>query len=158
MYRGEEMEYLDLNGNHCELSFEKNKFQFESKHVLVICQYREDWVLTRHNERGLEFPGGKVEADESLQDTAKREVYEETGAQVIQLEWFAEYIVYTKKPFCKTVFIGIADRVDNISLMETQGIVLLETLEINSSFSFLMKDDGMRKIIEKVKQLGKWND
>ncbi|ANU25829.1 NUDIX domain-containing protein [Planococcus versutus] len=151
------MKYLDLNGDHCELSFEKNAFPFESKHVLVICRYHKDWVLTRHNERGLEFPGGKVEADEKLQDAAKREVYEETGVVVSQLEWFAEYLVYTQNPFCKTVFIGIADRVDNISLMETQGIVLREKIEVNSDFSFLMKDDGMRKIIEKVKQLEKWN-
>lgn len=152
------MHYQDLNGYPCELSFEKKIFPFESRHVLVICRYQGKWVLTRHNERGLEFPGGKVEAGESLQEAAKREVYEETGAHAKELEWFAEYVVYSEKPFCKTVFIGTVDRVDPIPLLETRGIVLLKELELGDRFSFLMKDAGMRKIIEKVKQLGKWDD
>ncbi|MGH2319557.1 RNA deprotection pyrophosphohydrolase [Planococcus sp. SE5232] len=152
------MHYQDLNGYPCELSFEKKTFPFESRHVLVICRYQGKWLLTRHNKRGLEFPGGKVEAGESLQEAAKREVYEETGAHVKELEWFAEYVVYSEKPFCKTVYIGTVDSVDPIPLLETQGIFLLKELELGDGFSFLMKDAGMRKIIEKVKQLGKWDD
>lgn len=152
------MQYLDLNGYACELSFEKNFFPIKSRHILVISQYKGEWILTKHSKRGLEFPGGKVEAGESLLDAARREVYEETGAHVKELEWFAEYMVYSAKPFCKTVFIGVADKVDHIQLLETEGIVLLGELELNKDFSFLMKDAGMIKIIEKVKQLGKWND
>lgn len=152
------MQYQDLNGYLCELSFENNSFPLESRHVLVICRYNGKWVLTRHNERGLEFPGGKVEAGESLQEAAKREVYEETGAHLKELEWFAEYVVYSEKPFCKTVFAGAVERVDKIPLLETEGIVLREELELDGKFSFLMKDAGMMKIIEKVKQLGKWDD
>ncbi|EGA90679.1 nucleoside triphosphatase ytkD [Planococcus donghaensis MPA1U2] len=152
------MQYQDLNGYSCELSFEKNRFSIESKHVLVICCYKGDWVLTRHNKRGLEFPGGKVESGESLQEAAKREVYEETGARVKGLEWFAEYVVFTEQPFCKTVFIGKVDQIDTIPLLETTGIILLKDLKLTDEFSFLMKDNGMATIIEKVKQLGQWND
>ena len=54
------MQYQDLNGYLCELSFERNTFSLKSRHVLVICRYQGEWVLTQHNERGLEFPGGKV--------------------------------------------------------------------------------------------------
>lgn len=152
------MQYQDLNGYPCELSFEKNSFSLESRHVLVICQYNGKWVLTRHSARGLEFPGGKVEAGESLLGAAKREVYEETGAHVKELEWFAEYVVNSPKPFCKTVFAGAVEKVDKIPLLETEGIVLMEKLELGDEFSFLMKDAGMRTILEKVKQLGKWDD
>ena len=152
------MQYQDLNGYTCELSFEKNSFAIKSRHILVISQYKGKWILTRHSKRGLEFPGGKVEAGESLEDAARREVYEETGAHVRELEWFAEYVVYSSKPFCKTVFVGVVDKVDRIPLLETEGIVLVKELELNNEFSFLTKDDGMRKILEKVKQLGKWDD
>ncbi|ALS79168.1 RNA deprotection pyrophosphohydrolase [Planococcus kocurii] len=152
------MHYRDLNGYLCELSFEKNSFSIESRHVLVICSDNGKWVLTKHNERGLEFPGGKVEVGESLQEAAKREVYEETGAHIKNLDWFAEYVVYSEKPFCKTVFVAEVEGIDRISLLETEGIVLLKELKTTSHFSFLMKDEGMSKIIEKVKQLEKWND
>lgn len=152
------MKYIDLNGIECELSFKKGSFPAPCRHVLVICKFGNQWVLTKHRQRGLEFPGGKAEPGESLQQAAIREVYEETGAVLAELEWFAEYRVNTDQPFCKTVFIGKAQRLEEIRLMETDGIVLTGELEPDNSYSFLMKDDGMKAIIEKVEHLGKWND
>lgn len=152
------MKYIDLNGIECELSFQKGSFPQPCSHVLVICKFDGQWVLTKHKERGLEFPGGKAEHGESLQQAAIREIYEETGVVLADLDWFAEYRVDTERPFCKTVFVGKALRVEEIDLMETDGIVLAEKLEPDDSFSFLMKDDGMQEIMKKVEHLGKWND
>ena len=152
------MEYVDLNGYRCKLSFEPGHFPIPSKHVLVICRIDGKWLLTEHPQRGLEFPGGKVEREERLADAAVREVYEETGAVVTQLEWFAEYMVHSPKPFCKTVFTGNVEKVEEIEWLETRGIRLVECLALDESYSFLMKDDGMKEIVKKVKQLGKRND
>ncbi|MDN7246075.1 NUDIX domain-containing protein [Planococcus shenhongbingii] len=152
------MEYIDLNGNLCKLSFEPGIFSVESRHVLVICKYSGKWVLTKHKTRGLEFPGGKVEPRESLAQAAVREVYEETGAVIGKLEWLAEYMVFSDQPFCKTVFIAETERLEAIALMETEGIVLSEQLLLDDSYSFLMKDKGMKEIIKKVMQHGKWDD
>lgn len=152
------MEYTDLNGYRCELSFQPGKFPVISRHVLVIAKFQGSWLLTDHSVRGLEFPGGKVEAGESLNAAAKREVYEETGAVLEKLEWFAEYMVYADKPFCKTVFLGTVSRLEKIELMETAGAVLAEDLALDERFSFLMRDSGMKEILEKVKLSGKWNN
>lgn len=152
------MRYIDLNGLECRLSFERGTFSIPSRHVLVIAKYNGQWLLTKHKQRGLEFPGGKQEPGESLQGAAAREVYEETGAVVGSLRWFAEYQVSAEKPFCKTVFIGEIDHLEKVEEMETEGLVLLDRLDLDERFSFLMKDAGMKEIIKKVEQLGKWND
>lgn len=152
------MKYKDLVGYECQLSFEKDAFMVESRHVLVITKYKGKWLLTEHRERGLEFPGGKVEAGESLIEAAKREVYEETGGICDQLDWFAEYHVQSSSPFSKTVFIARISKIVDITLMETKGAILMDRLELDQSYSFLMRDEGMKEIIKQVKLDGKWSD
>ncbi len=47
----------------------------------IITQYNEQWVMCKHRERDTwEAPGGRREKNEMILDTAKRELYEETGA------------------------------------------------------------------------------
>ena len=58
--------FQDLNGIQVELSFEKGIFPIKAMHVLVIAKYEEKWLLTKHPIRGIEFPGGKVEENETL--------------------------------------------------------------------------------------------
>lgn len=152
------MEYTDLKGYRCRLSFEPGELGIESRHVLVIAKWNGKWLLTKHRNRGLEFPGGKAESKESLMEAAKREVYEETGGQIIKMEWFAEYVVQCEPPFCKTVFTAEVSAIENIDLMETEGAVLLDILEPDSTYSFLMRDEGMKEIMERVIQDGKWQD
>ncbi|CAM5613392.1 Putative 8-oxo-dGTP diphosphatase YtkD [Lysinibacillus sphaericus] len=46
-------------------------------------------LCTIHKRRGVEVPGGKVEPGETLEQAAVREVFEETGVHVKNLQWFA---------------------------------------------------------------------
>ena len=55
------------------------------------------------------FPGGFMELSESVQDTARREVYEETGIKVEELELFG---VYSGPQYDKTFSNG-----DQVSLV-----------------------------------------
>ncbi|HWI46924.1 MAG TPA: nucleoside triphosphatase YtkD [Rummeliibacillus sp.] len=147
--------YTDLNGNGCELSFKKNAFSINPKHVLVLAKYEGTWLLTEHPERGYEFPGGKVEDGETLEEAAVREVFEETGAKISNAEWLATYIVHENIPFTKAVFTATVQEFDpNHPNMETNGAVLMteEELSANTRLSFYMKDLGMKKILEKVSE------
>jgi len=154
--------FVDQNGLTVTLSFEKNAFPIPSKHVLVLANIEEKWLLTKHPKRGIEFPGGKVEHNEALVEAAKRETYEETGARVSHLMWLAEYMVHDTEPFCKTVFRArVNEIVDNMTQYETDGPIWLTMQEffLSNNLSFHMKDEGMRKMLERVmNNESRWHD
>ena len=152
--------FTDLNGFQVELFFEKGHLDIISRHVLVLVQYDGKWLCTIHKRRGVEFPGGKVETGETLEEAAIREVFEETGVVVSDLQWFAEYLVHDDMKFCKTVFTAKFVSQEDIAFdLETSGTVWLLEDELLSlpNLSFYMKDDGMLRMLEEVKNIErKW--
>ncbi|WP_066258315.1 RNA deprotection pyrophosphohydrolase [Neobacillus drentensis] len=151
--------FLDKNENPVDLSFSQNAFEEKAKHVLVICQYREEWLLTNHKERGLEFPGGKMESGETLEEAAHREAYEETGAILGKLKFIAEYkFSDPMKSYVKAVFWGKVDRVEETtSYHETRGPVLVtgDILQkrFGDHYSFIMKDQVVEQCVTLIQKL-----
>ncbi|OCA91459.1 nucleoside triphosphatase YtkD [Bacillus sp. FJAT-27225] len=154
-------EFKDINGNRIQLSFKDRFFDEEAGHVLVICQLDGRWLLTQHSERGLEFPGGKVEPGETIEQAARREVYEETGAILKKLNWIADYRVLDKdtgEAFVKAVFSGIADRVvQKKTYYETKGPFVfqgnLTEARHGPNFSFIMKDEVIEKCLKQLESI-----
>lgn len=121
----------------------------EARHVLVVLKHKDKWLLTRHSVRGIEFPGGKAEEGETIQDAAIRETIEETGVTITDLVKFAEYVVVSNITFCKAVFTAQVVSIDeNPQLHETEGALWMTDEELNEcdELSFHMKDAGMPKI------------
>jgi 8-oxo-dGTP diphosphatase len=143
-------QFLDSNGCQVRFSNKKNSFAKTANHVLVICRFYNQWLLTKHKNRGLEFPGGKRERGETLEQAAKREVEEETGAIVNSLVFIGEYEVKgTEDSFVKAIYFGEVDTlIEKRNYLETVGPILysgdllMERWE--EHFSFIMKD----KVIE----------
>lgn len=128
----------------------------EAWHVLVICRFQGYWVLTRNRQRGLEFPGGKREKGESIEEAVIREVYEETGGVVSDLEFLGQYKVYDpNKPFVKSIYYTeLSEMKWKQDYLETDGPVLRATLpkdiKEDSDFSFIMKDNILELSLQQL--------
>lgn len=141
--------FEDLNGTRVELTFGENRLGIPARHVLVVLKSKEKWLLTKHSIRGIEFPGGKAEDGETIEEAAIRETIEETGVTITNLVKFAEYVVQSEHPFCKAVFTAeIAHIEENPLLLETDGARWLTNSELDKcdDLSFYMKDAGMSAI------------
>ena len=52
------------------------------KYAVICARYNGKWVFCKHKERDTyEIPGGHREDSEDIETTAKRELWEETGAK-----------------------------------------------------------------------------
>lgn len=66
--------------------------------AVIVARYRGKYVYSRHKERCTwEIAGGHREKDENICGTAKRELYEETGAKKFDLEYICIYSVVGKE-------------------------------------------------------------
>lgn len=69
-----------------EIADEKLKFS------VIAAKYQGKWIFARHKKRSTwEIPGGHREPGESAYETAKRELYEETGATEFDLKEVCVY-------------------------------------------------------------------
>lgn len=139
--------FKDYYRNVVQLSFDEEPFTSSPKHVWVICQYQNKWLLTHHKTRGIEFPGGKVETGETPVEAAIREVMEETGGVVKSLDYIAQYVVAGKRDtiFKNVYFATIESILERPTYYETNGPILLRNLPAglkgDHQYSFMMKDD-----------------
>lgn len=101
-------------------------FQF----AVIVSQYKGKWVFCKHRERNTyECPGGHREENEPIDETAKRELWEETGAKKYNLKPVCVYSVErdTEETFGMLYFADIIE-FEKLPPFEMEKIELFDEL------------------------------
>jgi len=126
------------------------------KFAVIVSKCEGKWVLCKHRERTTyECPGGHREDGEDILTTARRELYEETGAIDYVIEQIGIYSVYGNDGV-------IENKVETFGMLYYADINEFEKLpgfEIEKIEFFDMLPDNWTypeiqpKLIEKVNQI-----
>lgn len=152
--------FLDTKGNRVSLKFDDLSVEMAGEHVWILCRYQGRWLLTKHRERGLEFPGGKVEFGETPREAAIREVMEETGAEIEKLQFIGQYKVFSEdEVIVKNIYFAEIKSINEQShYFETEGPRLIDSSllaeTIGDEYSFIMKDDVLQKSLQYLREKG----
>jgi 8-oxo-dGTP diphosphatase len=76
-----------------QITFDRKVIPEAFDAVVVILFCSEKFVLVRNPERGWEFPGGHREGEETYEETAIREVWEEAKIEIQALEYLGYYAI-----------------------------------------------------------------
>jgi len=149
--------FSDVLGSKVSFSTEYHPFSSSPQHVLVIVYSPSGWVLTKHKERGLEFPGGKLEEGETIEQAAVREVWEETGAVIKKLHYIGQYSVENRhNSFVKDIYFAQAESIEwKKHYLETNGPTILEQLPNEfdeEKYSFIMRDQVVKLSLQIIKE------
>ncbi len=117
-----------------EVKFYENISDSLLKFAVIIAKSDGKWVFCKYKERDTyEVPGGHREEGEDIFETAKRELYEETGAVVYNIEPVCVYSVTAEnnfngvETFGMLYFAEIKEFEDELH-NEIEKIVLMEDL------------------------------
>lgn len=121
---------MPVTGNPLTLKFYNSATDSFLLYAVIIARYKDQWVFCKHKKRTtLEIPGGRREKGETIEQTARRELYEETGASTYTLKQLTPYSVIEKgvESFGMIYYADIYE-FDSLPESEMEKILLLKDL------------------------------
>ena len=125
------------------------------KFAVIIAKSDDKWVFCKHQERNTyEIPGGHREPGELIDDTARRELYEETGATDYTLKRICVYSVTAPDNFNGVEAFGMLYFADVLSFEkelhnEIEKIIMTDRLVNDWTYPLIQP-----KMMEEAKRRG----
>ena len=111
-------------------------------------------LIKNQNGGHWSFPKGHVEAGETEEETALREIMEETGIEVILDTSFRRVITYTpKKETTKDVIYFLAKAVTYDYTPQEEEIAQIKWVEINHAATILSYDNDRQLVAQAKEQI-----
>ncbi len=115
--------------------------------VVIVSLYKNKFVFCRQKGRDTwEIPGGHIEEGEDWLTAAKRELFEETGAEEFEIEPICVYTISKPAMLC---FAKI-QKMGKMPNFEIAEIGLFDTMPENATYP-----DTHKVMFEKVKEIKK---
>lgn len=109
-------------------------------------------LLVKHNAGHWDFPKGHVENNETEEQTAIREVKEETNMDVEIIPGYRYVIQYSpKENVIKDVVFFIAKKISNNIKAQESEISIVEWVDIDTAFTQITHTDS-KKLLMQVKK------
>jgi 8-oxo-dGTP diphosphatase len=126
------------------------------KFAVIVSKSQGKWVFCKHRDRNTyECPGGHREDEEDILTTAKRELYEETGAIEYSIKQICVYSVYgndgiidNKNETYGMLYYADIIKFDELPEFEIEKIVLFYRLPVNLTYPEIQP-----KLIEKINDI-----
>jgi 8-oxo-dGTP diphosphatase len=108
----------------------------ELKFAVISAMYKDKWVYVKHKDRNTwEIPGGHRELGETIDETAKRELFEETGSRKVDLLPICDYSMNDSvhKIFGR-LFLARIQEIGQLPVSEIDEVKLFENLPLSLTY------------------------
>ena len=119
------------------------------KFAVIVSRHKGKWVFCKHKERDTyECPGGRREGDETILATAKRELWEETGAIHFNLREICVYSVRREnEETFGMLYFSEVEQFEKLPLSEIEKIEFFDELPESWTYPLIQP-----KLIEKIRK------